>query len=918
MLCVIKDNILMEEFDCDLDPMQGFDVDELNSSSKDSLDLQLKDGEILNPLFVSVGGSAVCKLSSKEIFLTYKTVYALCRKHGHEKDDLSDLLKSSISEDRLNELKDSVILVKGPMKLIKNKNHRKEAIQLNHHYLEKFNHKKYNFSQQDEIVILMLDMVERNMETYFSIYDSSNSIEQLQKLMVLYECYNCYAYPPTRNVISQFVTSLKDTEYWQQPYNCAMTITNAFIKRKFQDFIIKKDVIASVMATGTADSSVHKFMKSIADTETKYVDDLSHVEKKERFVDASNACNSQNQQYRLYHIDHTPIELTKGQIYEMFKLCHDEKARYDLFNSLLISKTHCHLVLTNGPVLEFMRPTIMKFLSLYRYLMGYSWVCFMMEEGIQKTWTKKTDRFVFDINTASKLPFFPFLHSQPHHNPYLPIMVNRNDLSCDENFFGLAMIQDFEEYGINTLEEFRTKFNMFTTARPDICILDGLECEDGTSRWKNFAVSGSVMTATVPKKTTLYNNVKFPPGQNDKDTWGRVFNEYYDASDIDVMCITSSVFEFMRLVNEQVIPVIKKNLSRIHGINVDDSIKVTPIKNLMIKISQEFIPILIKDMEGVNYDFVLKNITSPEVNEKFYLQYITAKTAKNSAQRRLYKNNPLYLDFFAPNDQKDMDVQIIGSRHTRATTNQIDSEIYIFMSDIDKTKKYKPEDDILLCRIRETIRFKISAQPFLEHPIEVFKVYGDDYFSTVSRFHLGCVRSYYDGADVYLLPSCISALMTNMNPDYKYFAGIRNPCDILIKNQGRGFGTYLNKSEREAIYSYVTTEGNKWSDRLKIDKRNAGHKRDFLSPRKLDNLLYYPNADSKSTAEEMYACTSDIRYVLTMDDLRTQFKIMSDQKKSSNDKKGIDIFNYTTIGEDGCVTPLKRWVIDAVWDQQMN
>lgn len=878
-------------------------------NSKESPKPSLKEGEILNPFFVSLEGSTLRQTKMKEIYQNYDRAFLLCRANGHEKDDLSLLLKPTIMETDLEQLKSSVVLVQVELKLLKNKVHKQEAFLLNNHYLNLVNRKGYKLENPEEIVIPLMDLPEKMVDLYLSLYNNSSDLDALSKVLVMFEYFNCHEYAPTRAHLSERVLSLEDSDYWKQPYNCQLTITDSFEQREFQDYKVDQGIIATASGTknGVTDPVGKEVMKSFGKKQGRYIDGIENFEKKEKFVDASDATVSKNHPYRLYFIDNREIPTSKSQVLEMFRVSHDQRATYDLFNSFLLSKTMCHLVLNNPGVLDLMAPTIKKFLPLYRYLLGYAWICMMTEEGIKKTWTKKTDRYVFDINTASKLPFFPYLHSNPHQNPYLPIMVGRDVLNPEENMNGLAMSRDFEHYGIDTLEGFRRKFNIFTTTRPEMNIFDGLECVEGTKRWKHFAVSGSAMPACVQKRTLLFNNVNLPMAQMPDDTWGRVFTEYYDG-DIDLMCRVSSVFEFMDRVQYDVLPTIKNNLKKIHGKDLDDSIKVDSIKNLTIKVHPKYIERCMKDF---SFDYVVKNLNSEQVKEDFYVEYVTLKTNMSKTQRRAHRNNPLYNDFFRINDQKEMDLQIISYDQTRANVHPVDSDIYVFLSDLDKTREYAPDEDLLMFRIRESIRFKITATPFLNHTIEVFRVSGDDFFSTVARFHLPCVRSYYDGENVYMLPSCVSALMTYMNQDYKYFAGIRDPCDILIKYMSRGFGTYLNPKEKTALLDYVSNKENKWADRLKVDKRSPESRREFFSSHPLDYHLFYPNAPDKRLARDMYANTEATRYVKTLADLKDMYRQMMGY---GAEKHPLDLFQFTAVGDDGYVTPLKKWVLDATWE----
>jgi hypothetical protein len=99
-----------------------------------------------------------------------------------------------------------------------------------------------------------------------------------------------------------------------------------------------------------------------------------------------------------------------------------------------------------------------------------------------------------------------------------------------------------------------------------------------------------------------------------------------------------------------------------------------------------------------------------------------------------------------------------------------------------------------------TYKYKIIS-PHINHELELFRIKSDDFLSHVSQFHLPCVRAYYDG-NVYLLPSCISALLTLMNIEYKYVSGNTDILEIVNKYVIRGFGTWLNETEIKDLIKY--------------------------------------------------------------------------------------------------------------------
>ena len=73
-------------------------------------------------------------------------------------------------------------------------------------------------------------------------------------------------------------------------------------------------------------------------------------------------------------------------------------------------------VLCNEYIINMMTPTINNNIDLFNYLFGYAWLRFYFEETINRYKVKTTDMYIFDINTASKLPAFYFNHNNPHNN----------------------------------------------------------------------------------------------------------------------------------------------------------------------------------------------------------------------------------------------------------------------------------------------------------------------------------------------------------------------------------------------------------------------------------------------------------------------------------------------------------------------
>lgn len=98
----------------------------------------------------------------------------------------------------------------------------------------------------------------------------------------------------------------------------------------------------------------------------------------------------------------------------------------------------------------------------------------------------------------------------------------------------------------------------------------------------------------------------------------------------------------------------------------------------------------------------------------------------------------------------------------------------------------------------------------LRREIELFHVGGgiDGITHTISKFHLGCVRAWYDGKDIRCYPSFVCAALTGLNPDMRWTSCNKDLRDIVLKYFQRGFGTIANTDDRRSILQYVGSPAN--------------------------------------------------------------------------------------------------------------
>lgn len=266
--------------------------------------------------------------------------------------------------------------------------------------------------------------------------------------------------------------------------------------------------------------------------------------------------------------------------------------------------------------------------------------------------------------------------------------------------------------------------------------------------WKNIAVSGSIIPAVCRKVDPLERDGNYTPSQ--------FFDTYYKDSDIDVMCDLPDYVSFIDKV-QYMIMIFKKNILKRFPLS-KNPIDVEISKNAALQLSKKYV--------DEHYNGKITDIEA-------YNKYCTMKS---------------------------LEVKQIDSKYSKI------NEVVPF----DQFKYYVyNNDEMKEPVIGENIKYHISS-PHLTRKFEVFKI-KYNFLATVSRFHLPCVRGYYDGNEVYLLPSAISALLTNKCIDYKYFAGVRSPFDILLKYIFRGYTIFLNRKELVKIVEYIKNS-DKWKN----------------------------------------------------------------------------------------------------------
>lgn len=863
----------------------------------DGVSVILKEDEIINPFFSDINKRDLDSIEQKDLYKYYKSVYILCMKNEYvHNEEALVIFNKILTKEEYNNLNEYFTLQKCSRNLLFNKLHYENAKIINKEHLILFEN-SYEF-ENTEIVVPILEMKQGGVLLYNSLYDTQFNLSELEDILSLIKYFSVNGNGLVMRNISNKITELKESEFWKNPNNCNLNMTELFNQRSFQykDIINDKNtVLSNKILSNDGDDLLKNVFEKLSNTKNPY--ELNNdSEKKKSYIDIAGAL--QNSVKRTYYAtDPNSLEFNRIKINELFSQLSTEREQFDVFNALLVSKDYCHLVLNNNYVLDKMLPIINKYLPLYKYLFGYAWLSFYTEECIFKTKTTRNSRYVFDINTASKLPVFPYCTEDIHQNPYVTVVVSEKCLQSNKNCLSLPMIENFDGYGITNLDEFRKRFNIFTNADPNKNILDDID-------WSCFAVSGSIIPACLMKRSPLFDYVT-NNNQEEKDKWLTFFNHYYSDSDIDLMCNKDSVFEFMDKVKD-VISCIQKNIK--------GDVAIEPIKSMAIIITSHYISERldhIRDYTGTQWteEEVIKNLGSDLMKEYFYRIYCDAKLENNRKNRKIYKsdNNQLYNEYYKLSAIDSMNINLVTYDIDKNHKQENDSEICYFLNDFRDDNKLLNNKNLLVLKISENIKFKIKGNGMM-HSIETFRVKGGDFFSVVSRFHLPCVRAYYTGENVHILPSCVTALMTGINIEYKYFAGIRDPIDILKKYDTRGFGTLLNKNEKDHMLYYI---GNvpKWNTIYKLPSNKKDAMDQLFGSKEINHDIYKPLL-LKGHARDIYR-HQDLKYIKNINDLVGYYK----EKYNYNAiDSAINMFKLKTINKDGNVEPFKSWVSKAFYE----
>lgn len=894
----------------------------------------MDDFELDNPFFkkekflISNKYEKLQNLNDQDIFNNFSRLFIICLKDNY--DESIDLYKSTF---KLNEIKyifKNLCFMEANLVLIKNKVHKSQLVIFEKYLLELCDNEYINFNVK-ELVLPLFNIRISHAKIYLDQYKSLCELDRYMTIKTLNDFYNNYA--NNKNYINSILKNMDVSEYWVKTKNTKLNLTNIFINREFN----------LTFSQRIADTKIKNILTELSTMPKEGDTYLNYIYRKNTYVDISSVIKKTG--YTKYKITND-LKYSESDIINLFKILNDTNMNdnnmneYELYNltiNLLASKEYCHYILKNvfyyNLISDFL---IKKYFLAFQYVIGYSWLTLYSEECIKKSFITEDDRFVFTINQANKLPYFPILTENNYfrYNPYVSQLISDDILNVKDNVMGISVnnnkIQSFG--GVNDFNEFQRKLNIFMTGNESINIFKDVNM-------KNLGVTGSMIPACITKCNPLEKMF---------DSTDRYFKEYYCDSDLDIMCNLEDNFEFILRVNE-----FYKEINNNCKEQLNEHATFDETKVAALIVNEKYIKENIAD-ENLSYEYILSNLNDRVVLEKFYKKYLEFKIKSNETYIKSEKwKNMIFNIYFNicnienirvifTNTSDDWNKIINKYKNTKLNEeeqNAIDElDEIILNNNKNKYESFKEKDNVLF-KVFENIKFKVKCSK-LNHEFEIFKTkYPSSFFQVICNFHMPCVRGYYNGTEVYLLPSCITAAMTGINLDYKYFAGVRDPIEIVNKYRMRGYSIFLNDNEKIRLVSY-SKQVDKWNNlygNIKInDKNNISKIFGYLTCK---NNFFRPRLINKNLYERFNNVDSEYKVIDTSDDdnnnlehkyLGMIVKSMISFSRNENDHrlKSLDnvkqwaekfrkihnTCNLRVINSYGYINPIKKWYFEMIYE----
>jgi len=826
----------------------------------------------------------------------FKHIYILCP-FNCDDIDVNIFIKKTIENDIFNNTINKMILYKTNISIVKNSVHYGNICYCEKEYI--INANKFSYELDENVLILpVYNIAFLDLQKYIDYINGLITFNNLYDILIINNYFGDNMNTDNNKLkLLGMINNLEESKYWELSYNCLPNITKLFDERKFNFNIIKS-------------KNMTELLEKISNSPIKenYVEQIFN---RRNYVDPSEIINKKG--YKLYWKVNS-CEYSNININKLFDIL-DDKQKFFLFSNLCVSKKYCHLVINNDYIINMMMPTIHNNIQLFNYLFGYAWLRFYFEETINRYRVKTTDMYIFDINTASKLPVFYFDHNHPHKNAYCPLLIGNNSLRPDVNACGVYSNTNNDlEHRICNLDEFKNNMNIFISGQNNIDLLSNINFKE-----LKIGITGSIMTAC--------SNYKHPLLFRFNNNFNRFLEEYYYDSDVDVMVRSKDIYEFLDITKKFQEKIM---LNCCQYLNAEPHhIKYNLMRTTYLFVSSEFIKEQIcKNNSNLTYEIVVKTLDLKPIINLFvpYAKKLHEIECKKKLEGLNESETLALMDKYAELflfDENNLAVKVKDSASKTTMINTNNAALFeseITQEEIELMLNSNIDDEKINITIKmvdglgmsDNYKVRVSA-PQLRRDFELFPVFKDDFMNTVANFHMPCVRAYYNGTTVYMTPSFISAHMTFMNIDYKYFAGSKDPINIINKYRMRGFGCWLNKNELDTYIKY-NYEVPFWNNLFNINPNNTHTYNFCFGPLYINSNLFKPRKYNTSLINNQKITPLENAYYENL-----SFRILNETEYYINRYNYSNNYftKYKCINEEtGYIEPLDRNAITVVYYSQ--
>jgi hypothetical protein len=570
--------------------------------------------------------------------------------------------------------------------------------------------------------------------------------------------------------IISLITGLDELNVW--PSLCAKFDYNStlFNTRKFPYFACESKAWSAAVLNAN-------------DTTAEYQSDLTGVVKQKAipvpdslsgFSDEEIMTISlKNNNYAAYDRIMTPSQLDIGAIVYTLVVARDIPAAVYLINYCMRSYKFFHII-TSQPF--WLLVTQYNLFSLIKNSLWYAMYLMKQDETIMGDNITLADRVVFNIKAAAAIP------NASYEMENMPYVIHICSTKIDRQIFYYLPCHR----GINQEDEFKRRFNIATGNA-----LLGIPLKK-----YGAAITGSILVPCAHHSTLeegFDTEYKTDTPHKYVDKFDRYLEYFYPS----YRSLTDQEYkEMCKLPEEKAADVILSATQPATSGN-------TSISNVIVE--KELINEVIDELEPLDLDDFVQQSAAPEPPAPIHRVQSDFGTYDEPSELEVTQPIvPVMPAALVTNNEPDPNFNQLTDIDISITTKRFDlfkKRVQLIYEAVKKNCESRGPVYLAINRRIASTAFKMYG-PGLIRPIDIFMInYAP--IKMVKKFHLPCVKMYYDNENLYMLSSCVAALNSGINHNYKWFSCNKVAADILIKYANRGITTILNEGELRAMTEYI-------------------------------------------------------------------------------------------------------------------